>query len=313
MAEYILKRIAFFIFVMIGVSLIAFSLINLAPGDPAEIVLSQGGGTPTPEAVEKLREELGLNDPLIVQYGRWLSRAARFDFGNSFLTEKPVGDELLARFPRTLLLAVSAVVFALFLSIPTGILAALYHRRFADHLGRVGALLGASIPNFWLGLFLIHLFAVKLKLLPSAGCDDFSHLILPAVTLGFGMAAIYARLLRASLLEVLSQEFIKVARAKGLTEKLVIGRHALKNALLPVITAFGVSFGHLLGGTVIVETIFAWPGIGQFAVDAIFSRDYPVIQGFVFFTAVIFVGLNLLIDISYCFLDPRVRLGGESR
>jgi peptide/nickel transport system permease protein len=310
---YILKRIAFFIFVMIGVSLIAFSLINLAPGDPAEIVLSQGGGTPTPEAVEKLRKELGLDDPLIVQYGRWLSRAARFDFGNSFLTEKPVGDELLARFPRTLLLAISAVVFALFLSIPTGILAALYHRRFADHLGRLGALLGASIPNFWLGLFLIHLFAVKLKLLPSAGCDGFSHLILPAVTLGFGMAAIYARLLRVSLLEILSQEFIKVARAKGLTEKLVIGRHALKNALLPVITAFGVSFGHLLGGTVIVETIFAWPGIGQFAVDAIFSRDYPVIQGFVFFTAVIFVGLNLLIDISYCFFDPRVRLGGESR
>ncbi|RJX29362.1 MAG: ABC transporter permease, partial [Dethiobacter sp.] len=177
-----------------------------------------------------------------------------------------------------------------------------------DHLNRLWALLGASLPGFWLGLMLIYFFAVRLGLLPVMGRGSLRHLVLPAVTLGFGMAAVYARILRASMLEALGQEYIRVARAKGLKEKWVIGRHALKNALLPAVTLLGMSFGHLLGGAAIVETIFAWPGVGKFAVDSIFNRDYPVIQGYALFMAVVFVLANLMVDLSYVSLDPRIRL-----
>ncbi|NPV28093.1 MAG: ABC transporter permease [Firmicutes bacterium] len=308
MGRYLAKRLLYLIPVMLGVSIVTFGLINLAPGDPAELILRSGGVEPTREAVEALREELGLNDPVYIQYGRWLWNAAHLDLGKSFRTGRPVAEEILSRFPATLELTCAAMVFMISLALPAGILSALYRRAFLDHLSRLCALLGASLPGFWLGLVLIYLFAVKLGLLPVMGRGGWRHLVLPAVALGFGLAAVYARILRAGMLDVLGQDYIRVARAKGLKEKWVIGRHALKNALLPAVTLLGMSFGHLLGGAVIVETIFAWPGVGKFAVDSIFNRDYPVIQGYALFMAVVFVLVNLLVDVSYVFLDPRVRL-----
>lgn len=306
--HYLLKRLVYLLPVMLGVSVITFGLINLAPGDPAEIILRTGGIEPTREAVEVLREELGLNNPIYIQYGRWLWNALHLDLGNSFRTGQPVFVEILHRFPATLELTMAAMFFMLLLAVPIGIVAALYRHTLIDHLGRIFALVGASLPSFWLGLILISCISVKWGLLPVMGRGGWKHLVLPAITLGFGMAAVYMRLLRACMLDVLNQDFIKVARAKGLKEKWVIGRHALKNALLPVVTLFGMSFGNLLGGAVIVETIFAWPGVGKFVVDAIFNRDYPVIQGYVLLMSLVFVLVNLLVDISYVFLDPRIRL-----
>lgn len=294
--------------VMLGVSIITFMLINLAPGDPAEVILRSGGIEPTPEAVEALREELGLHDPVYVRYGKWLWDILHLDFGRSFQTGLPVIEEIADRFPATLELTLAGILVMLFISFPTGILSAVYKNTILDYLGRAVALLGASLPSFWLGLLLIYYVAVKLGLLSVMGRGGWSHRILPAFTLGFGMAATYARLLRASMLEVLGQEYILAARARGLKERAIILQNALKNALLPVVTAFGTSFGYLLGGTVIVETVFAWPGLGKFLVEAIFNRDYPVIQGYVLFMAFVFVFTNLAVDISYQLLDPRIRL-----
>jgi peptide/nickel transport system permease protein len=305
---YLLKRLIYLLPVMLGVSIVTFALINLAPGDPAEIILRSEGVEPTREAVDALREELGLNDPVYVQYLRWLWNLLHFDLGTSFRTGMPVAEEILSRFPATMELTFAALAFMVLLALPTGILAVLYRHTFIDHLSRFGALIGASMPNFWQGLMLIYFFAVVWDIFPVMGRGGPGHLVLPAITLGFSMAAVYTRVLRAGMLDVLGQEYIKVARAKGLKEKWVIGRHALKNALLPAVTLLGMSTGHLLGGTVIVETIFAWPGVGKFAVDAIFNRDYPVIQGYALFMALVFVLANLLVDIVYVFLDPRIRL-----
>ncbi|MEW6573378.1 MAG: nickel ABC transporter permease [Bacillota bacterium] len=308
MRRYLLKRLFYLVPVMLGVSVVTFGLINLAPGDPAEVILRTGGVEPTREAVETLRAELGLDDPLYVRYGRWLRDVVRLDLGDSFRTGYPVTEEILSRLPATLELTCAALVFMVLLALPAGILAALYRHAFLDHLSRFTALFGASVPSFWLGLMLIYFFAVKLRLLPVMGRGGLGHLVLPAVTLGFGMAAVYARILRAGMLDALGQDYIRVARAKGLHEKWVVGRHALKNALLPAVTLLGMSFGHLLGGAAIVETVFAWPGVGKFAVDSIFARDYPVIQGYALFMAGVFVLVNLLVDVSYTFLDPRIRL-----
>lgn len=312
MKQYLLKRLLCLVPVMLGVSIITFALINLAPGDPAELMLRSEGVEPTREAVEALRRELGLNAPVHVRYARWLWNTLHFDLGKSYRTARPVTGEILDRFPATLELTVAALVFVILFAVPAGILSSLYRNALIDHLSRMLALLGASLPGFWLGLLLIYFFSVKLGILPVMGRGSLKHLVLPAVTLGLAMAAVYARLLRASMLEVLGQDFIKVARAKGLQEKWVIGRHALKNAILPAVTIFGMSFGNLLGGAVIIETIFAWPGIGKFAVDSIFNRDYPVIQGYALFMAMIFVLANLLVDISYRLLDPRIRLERRS-
>lgn len=308
MKRYLLKRLFYLLPVMLGISIVTFGLINLAPGDPAEIILRAGGVEPTREAVNALREELGLNDPVYIQYLRWLWNAMQLDFGTSFRTGLPVTEEILSRLPATLELTLAAMAIIVLVALPAGVLSALYRHAFIDHLTRIFALVGASLPGFWKGLLLIYLFAVVWGLLPVMGRGGIRHLVLPAVTLGLGMAAVYTRIIRAGMLEVLGQDYIKLARAKGLKERLVIGRHALRNALLPAVTLFGLSFGHLLGGTVIVETVFAWPGLGKFAVDAIFNRDYPVIQGYAVFMALIFVLANLLVDLSYVLLDPRIRL-----
>lgn len=312
--KYIVKRLLYLFVVMLGVSILTFSISQLTPGDPAELLLRESGVEPTREAVEAMREHLGLNDPLVVRYGKWLWAVLQGDFGKSFRTGQPVFEEITQRFPATVELTIAGLAVMLSIALPVGILSALFKNTFMDHLSRLFALLGASLPSFWLGLLLIYYFAVKLSLLPVMGRGSLLHLILPALTLGLGMSATYARLLRASMLEVLGQDYIQAARARGLREQTVLVKNALKNALLPVVTAFGMSLGHLLGGTVIVETIFAWPGVGRFVVQAIFNRDYPVIQGYVLFMALIFVLVNLAVDISYKYFDPRIRLeGGDSK
>lgn len=308
MLGYICKRLLVLVFVLAGVSLLTFAMVHLTPGDPAEILLRTEGIDATPQAVAELREKLGLNDPLPRQYGRWMGKVLRGDLGISYETGIPVLEELKMRLPATLELTAAGTVVVLVVSLPLGMLSALFKNTFIDHLGRFLALLGASLPSFWLGLILIYVLAVKYAWLPVMGRGSLAHLLMPALTLGLGMSATYARLLRASLLEVLGQDFIQAARARGLRENTVLLRHAFQNALLPLVTAFGMSLGHLLGGTVIVETIFSWPGLGHYLVDAIFGRDYAVVQGYVLLMAFIFVVINLGVDISYTLIDPRMRL-----
>ncbi len=314
MSYYIIKRLSYLFLVMLGVSILTFGLSRLTPGDPAELVLATRGVEPTREAISAIRQELGLDVPLPVQYVRWTKKLLQGDLGRSFRTGQPVSREIASRFPATVQLTLAGLLVMLCIAIPTGILAAIFKNTIPDHCSRVFALVGASIPSFWLGLLLITWFAVRIPLFPVMGRGTVRHLVLPALALGVGMSARYARLLRASLLEVLGQDYIRAARARGLREQLVILNNALKNALLPVVTAFGMSLGHLLGGTVIIETIFAWPGVGRFVVEAIFNRDYPVLQGYVLFMAVVFVLLNLAVDLSYRFFDPRIRLeGGQGK
>lgn len=292
------------------ISLLCFGLVRLAPGDPAYLVLNQSGIEPTPAAVAQLRAELGLDEPVVVQYARWLHQVLQWDLGRSFRTKQPVGAELLARLPATLLLGLSAWILGILVAVPLGIAAAVDANGWLDRLGRVAALLGASIPSFWLGLLLIYVFAVQLRWLPAMGIGDVRHLLLPAVTLAVGVAAPYSRLLRASMLEVLHADFIRTARGKGLPERRVLWEHALKNALPPLVTAMGMGLSRLWGGAAIVEAVFGWPGIGKFVVDSIFVRDYQAVQGFVLLMAVTVLVGNLAVDLLYRGLDPRMRLAG---
>jgi peptide/nickel transport system permease protein len=311
MKRYVVKRISYLFVVMLGVSILTFSLSRLAPGDPAELILKESGLEPTREAVLALRGEMGLDDHVVRQYGKWLWSVVRGDFGKSFRTGQPVFTEIVQRFPATVELTLAGMAVMLLIALPVGALSAFFKNSFLDHLSRIFALLGASIPSFWLSLLLIYAFAVRFTLFPVMGRGGVANLVLPALALGLGMSATYARLLRASMLEVLGQDYIMAARARGIRERTILAKNALKNALLPVVTAFGISLGHLLGGTVIVETVFAWPGVGRFVVQSIFNRDYPVVQGYVLFMALIFVLVNLAVDLSYRFFDPRIRLEGR--
>ena len=314
MGRYIVRRLAYLLPVWLGISLLAYSLANLAPGDPAYIILRrQTGEVPSDEAVQALRIQLGLNDPFPVRYGRWVAHAVSGDLGTSYRTGEPVLRGLSDRFVATLEIGLAALFIGVAIALPLGILSAVRRGRAIDHASRLLALAGASMPSFWLGYVLIIVFAVNLKILPVAGYGDVQHLALPAVTLGLGAAASLTRLTRASLLEVLDEDYVRTARAKGLTARSTILRHALRSALIPITTIVGMRFGHLLAGAVIVETVFAWPGIGKYVVDSIYDRDYPTIQGFVLFMGTVFVLLNLLVDLSYVWLDPRVRLGTGQR
>lgn len=294
--------------------MVSFGLIHLAPGDPALVVLrAQGTQRITPENLEQVRREMGLNDPAPVQYGRWLWRVLQLDLGTSVRTGTPVAELLLARLPASIQLAFISFLLAGLIALPIGMVTAVKQRTLVDHVGRVFAFLGASMPSFWLALLLIFAFAVKLGWLPALGYGKTQHLVLPALTLSLGIAPTYARLLRASMVEVLNQPYITTARAKGVLERAVIIQHALRNALIPFVTVLGMSFAHLLSGAVVVETIFAWPGIGKLVVDAILSRDFPIVQAFVLLVAALFVLANLVVDLSYRFLDPRIRLEGSHR
>ena len=309
--QYIAGRLFWLLPVWLGITLLAFGLGRLAPGDPARLIAErQADGLPTPAQIERVREEYGLDDPLPLQYARWVGNVLRGDLGQSFKTGGPVLYELARRFPATLELAVWGMLVGIALALPLGIQAAVRRGAIVDHVSRVIALAGSSLPGFWLAFLLIIVFAVNLRLLPVAGRATPAHLVLPAVTLGFGLAAPLTRLTRSSLLEVLGEDYVRTAWAKGLRERAVVLRHALRNALIPVVTVAGMSFGHLLGGAVIVETVFAWPGVGKLVVDSIFDRDYPLIQGYVLFMGTVFVLINLAVDLLYVWLDPRVRLMG---
>lgn len=309
MLEYILRKGIHLIFVMLGVSILTFGLSQVIPGDPAELILKEMGMEPTRDEVEVLRDRLGLNDPLTVQYGRWTINALKGDLGKSFRTGNSVKEEIVSRLPATIELTIGGLIIMIFIALPIGVLSAIFKDKWVDNFSRLFAFIGASIPSFWLGLMLIYFLSVKYSIFPVMGRGTLRHLFLPSFTLGIGMATTYARLIRASMLEVLGQDFILAAQSRGLKENIVIINNALRNALIPVTTAFGMSFGHLLGGTVIVENIFAWPGVGKFLVESIFNRDYPVIQGYVLWMALIFVVVNQIVDISYRLLDPRISIG----
>lgn len=310
MRRYVARRLLLAIPTLLGLVVLAFTLIVLTPGDPATELARRRApsGEATDVDIARAREELRLDRPYPAQLGEWVSHAVRGDLGRSFSTNKPVTGELLERIPATAQLAAAALALAVVLALPLGALAAVRARTLVDQGVRVAALLLASIPGFFLAYLLVVIFATTLHLLPVAGRANVASLILPALTLAAGPTALLSRLVRASLLEVLGEDYIRTARSHGLHEVLVVFRHALPNALLSTVTVIGSLAGHLLAGAVIVETIFAWPGVGKLAVDAIAQRDYTMIQGIVLFVGAIFVMVNLLVDLSYGLIDPRIRI-----
>jgi len=332
MFNYIIKRLLALIPILIGVAVIVFLIVHLIPGDPAQTML---GERASDQALEKLREDMGLNDPLPVQFWRYVKDLLRGDLGRSIMSNNPVSQELSQRFPATLELSFFAIIFAVFVGVPAGIFASINQNSWFDNLSMLIALMGVSMPIFWLGLMFIWLFAVELGWFPpssrigvgleftpmtnlyvidsiiqwnfAALKDVLHHLFLPAVALGTIPMAIIARMTRSSMLEVLKKDYIRTAYAKGLKRKMVIFKHALKNAMVPIITVVGLQFGVLLGGAVMTETIFSWPGLGKYLVDAIYARDFPIVQGGILFFAGVFVIVNLIVDLSYALVDPRIQ------
>ncbi|MEI8190502.1 MAG: ABC transporter permease [candidate division NC10 bacterium] len=304
MLLYILRRIVMLIPVLFGVTLVSFSLLHLVPGDPAEVL---GGQEATKADIDRIRKEYGLDQPLVVQYARFVGNAVRGDLGISIQSRHSVRELLLQRLAFTLQLALASVLVAAALGLLAGIISSTRQYSFFDTASMLGALFGISMPIFWLGLLLILVFAAKLQWLPSGGTGSIRHLILPAIALGSASAAVIARMTRASMLEVTRQDYIRTARATGYQERVIIFRHALKNAMIPVLTVFGLEFGSMLGGAVLTETVFSLPGIGRLLVEGIFARDYPVVQGAMILVASTFVLVNLLTDVAYAFFDPRIR------
>lgn len=304
MGPYLLKRVVLALPVLLGVSIVVFTMIRLIPGDPAQLMAGQAA---TQEIIAEIRRDLGLDRPIVVQYAFFLRNAVRGDLGRSLFNRAPVTEELALRFPRTARLGLASILVAVAIGVPAGIISATRHLSWIDSVVMVVALAGVSMPVFWLGLNLILIFAVRLQWLPAIGHEGWRHLILPAVTLGAASAAIIARMTRSAMLEVLRQDYVRTARAKGVAEPSVIGRHALRNALIPVVTVVGLQLGTLLGGAVLTESVFAWPGVGRLLVDAVLARDYPIIQGTVLLIAATFVLLNVLVDVLYAVLDPRIR------
>ncbi|NCA74591.1 MAG: ABC transporter permease [Gammaproteobacteria bacterium] len=304
MFKYIARRVLFLIPVLIGVSFIVFSLLYLTPGDPARMVL---GDQATEEAVQEFRNKEGLNDPFLMQYGRYVYKALQGDIGRSYMTRRPVSDEILSAFPATIKLAAFSMCIAILLGIPFGIISAIRQYSLFDSITMVFAMVGLSMPVFWLGILLILFFSVQLRWLPSSGFDSFAAMVLPSITLAAQSVAIVTRMTRSSMLEVVRQDYIRTARAKGQKESVVIWRHALGNALIPVVTVVGLQFGHLLGGAVLTESIFSIPGVGRLMVEAIKMRDYPLVQGGVLYIAVAFSLVNLLVDLVYAWIDPRIK------
>ena len=314
MSRYLVRRLLLLVPVLMGVSVIVFLVLHLAPGDPAEIML---GSQATHADLTRLRTELGLDDPLYVQFGRWLGRVVQGDLGRSLWMKRPVLLEVLTRFKATLVLTASALVISSIGGVTLGILSARWPNSLLDRTSAFASLFGASMPVFWLGIVLMVIFSLTLGWLPASGMfapygggdltDLAKHLVLPAITLAAASVTIVARLTRAAMLEVLGQDYIRTARAKGLIERRVIVRHALKNALVPIVTVIGVQAGYLLGGAVLTETVFAWPGVGTLMVQGILARDIPLVQGCVLVVALTFVLVNLTVDLLYAWLDPRIR------
>lgn len=313
MAAYLIRRLVTLPLLLLGISALSFTLLNLAPGDPAEIVLRQRnpGQLPAPAAVAAMRSELGLDAPLPAQYARWAARAVSGDLGRSYVNEQPIAPQLARRTVPTALLTAVALALALLVAVPVGVLSARGRGGPVDAVARLAALVGAAVPSYALAYGLIILFAVKLSWLPALGYGSAAQFALPSVALSLAPMAQMTRLIRASTLETLNQDYIRTARAKGLPERAVLSRHALRNALLPAIGATGVNLGYLLSGAVIIETIFSWPGLGQLMVSAALTRDFPVVQGFVAYIAVVVLLVNLAADIALRIADPRLRFGRE--
>ncbi|MTI55386.1 nickel/cobalt ABC transporter permease [Geosporobacter ferrireducens] len=306
MKRYFLQRILCILPILLGISLVSFLLINLSPSDPAEVALRVNEIVPTEEAVASMRTELGLDKPFFERYIHWLGNCLRFDFGNSYINKKPVSGEMLKALPPTLYLAGVSLAIILSISITAGILCAVFEGSMIDKGIRAFIFVGSAMPNFWLALLLMWFFAVKLDLFPTSGMGGFDSVILPAVTLSFSYVSTYTRLLRNSMVQNKTENYVLYTRVRGLKESTVI-KHIFKNSLQSSITALGMSIPKLIAGTVIVENIFAWPGIGRLCVTAIFNRDYPIIQAYVIMMAVLFVVCNLLVDLLSASLDPRVR------
>ena len=304
MLAYLARRVALTLPVLLGVATLVFSLIHLVPGDPALSMLGEGA---TPAEVTALRERLGLDRPLPVQYGVFLAGLVRGDLGDSLRYGTPVTSEIVARVPATFELALASMLVAVGLAVPLGIVAAVYRGSLIDHGAMTFALAGICLPNFWLGPLLAIVFAVELGWLPVSGTGTSAHLVLPSITLGTALAAILARMTRAGLLEELREPYVLAARAKGVSRWRAILRHAFRNSLIPIVTIIGLQFGAVLTGTIITETIFAWPGLGRLLIQSISFRDYPLVQGCILFIATTYVAVNLLTDLAYGALDPRVR------
>jgi ABC-type dipeptide/oligopeptide/nickel transport system permease component len=304
MRQYVARRLAQSVVVLLGISVVVFVILHLT-GDPALLLLPPDA---TAQDVARFRHDMGFDDPLPVQYGRFLQGALRGDFGLSIRHQEPALGLVWERMPATIELTLAALGLALLVAIPAGIVSAVFRETPLDYVSRLVALVGQAMPTFWLGIMLILVFSVGLQALPSSGRGRTVHLVLPAVTLGLFTMARVMRLTRSGMLDVLGQDFVRTARAKGVTERRVVWRHALKNAGIPIVTIVGLELGTLLGGAVITETIFAWPGVGRLAVQAIYNRDYPLVQAAVFTLATIFVVVNLLVDLAYTALDPRIRI-----
>ncbi|MEZ3436228.1 MAG: ABC transporter permease [Lachnospiraceae bacterium] len=304
MLKFTLKRLASLLLVLIGVSFLVFMLLSLTPGDPVRMML---GESATPEAQEALRKEMGLDDPLLVQYGRYMKNiVVHQDLGTSYSTQRPVLDEIMNVFPNTVQLAVAAMVIAIILGIFLGIISAVKQNSLLDNIVMVLALIGTSAPIFWIGILMILLFSVQLGWLPPSGFGSFEQLIMPAVALGMQSTAVVARMTRSSMLEVIRQDFVKTARAKGQREIVVILKHVFRNALIPIITVVGLQFGTLLGGAMLTEVVFSIPGVGRLMIEAIKQRDFPIVQGSVLFVAACFSLVNLAVDLLYAVVDPKV-------
>ncbi len=316
MWRYILKRLAMIIPVLIGVTLFVYLVLSLAPGDPVQTIL---GDKASEEAQEQLRAELELDKPILIQYRNYMVKALHGDFGVSYKNQVPVMQQILERFPNTLLIACGAILVSLILGIPIGIISAKRQYSFIDNAAMVGALIGVSMPGFWMGLLLVIVFSLRLRLLPSSGMNTESlqtllkSMVLPVIALSSYSLAMIARMTRSSMLEVIRQDYISTARSKGISERQVTTRHMLKNALIPIITAVGLQFGSLVGGSIMTETVFSWPGIGRLIVDSIKSRDIPVVMGSVIFLSIVFSLVNLFVDLLYGFVDPQIKAQYKSK
>ena len=307
MLTYLARRLLAVVPVLFGVTLAVFSMLFLVPGDPVKMMLAEF--VTNPDQVAQMRAQLHLDEPIVKQYGRFVANAVRGDLGTSIRSRRPVSTEIGENVGSTAQLAVASMVVAVAIGVPLGLMAALFRSSWLDAGSMIVALLGVSMPSFWLGLLLIVTFSLYLGWFPATGGGDLRHLVLPAVTLGMIASAIIARLTRSSMLEVLGQDYVRTARAKGLAWWGVVVRHALNNALIPVITIFGLQFGNLLAGAVIVETVFSRPGLGRLIVGGILAKDFPLVQGTVLFVATAYVLINVLVDIAYAFVDPRIRFG----
>lgn len=302
------RRLLQILIVLIGISFFTFGLTYLSPGDPAEIMLTECGNLPTPELLKETRAELGLDKPFFIQYGNWVKGVVTGNMGESYSMKVPVVDKLTACFWPTLKLTLTSLLIMIVVSVPLGILSAVHQNKWPDYLIRGITFIGVSIPNFWIGLILLSIFGVTLKWVSvSGGSVDFKALILPAVTLAIAMSAKYTRQVRIAVLDELRQDYVIGARMRGIKEKTILWKHVLPNAMIPLVTLLGLSLGNLLGGTAVVEIIYNWPGMGSMAVKAIACRDYPLVQGYVLWISLLYMGINLLIDLSYNSLDPRLK------